>query len=236
MAFKMKGYQAHSKSPMKIKGVWQSMKKKAGEARDYKKDKTINMSNVVGMSKEEKASRDAFDRQEAARRKAASDKSKQASADHTRKTDLYAEYVKKNPQSDNERHKKAQAYADSKLKEEKATKKKQLASKSPQTEEQAKKDKNKRVPLAKKKTTKILGRERTVHTTKTSTGKTKQVVTRKKAKNGEVEYTSKLKTKSKGNVTKDKGKGVYDKKTGIDKSYSGTFKSGRRGKKVAYND
>lgn len=151
MAFKMKGYQAHSESPMKIKGVWQSMKKKVGEARDYIKDKTVNMSNVVGMSKEEKASRDAFDRQEAARRKAASDKSKQASADHTRKTDLYAEYVKNNPQADNERHKKAQAYADSKLKEEKATKKKQLASKSPQTEEEAKKDKNKRIPLVKKK-------------------------------------------------------------------------------------
>ena len=127
------------------------MKKKVGEARDYIKDKTVNMSNVVGMSKEEKASRDAFDRQEAARRKAASDKSKQASVDHSRKTDLYAEYVKNIPQADNERHKKAQAYADSKLKEEKATKKKQLASKSPQTEEEAKKDKNKRIPLVKKK-------------------------------------------------------------------------------------
>jgi hypothetical protein len=51
MAFKMKGYQAHSKSPMQKGGIWDTVKSKAKQAKDYISERlpsTVNMSNVVG--------------------------------------------------------------------------------------------------------------------------------------------------------------------------------------------
>ena len=148
MAFKMKGYQAHSKSPMKIKGMWSNIKKKAGEARDYIKDKTVNMSNVVGMSKEEKAQRDMINRQKKHR-----GRMDQAADDRKEHYGLMDEYKKSNPKQDNDKQKKAQAYADAKLKENKASRAKKksddLASMSPKTEAESKKKKT--IPLAKKK-------------------------------------------------------------------------------------
>ena len=113
------------------------------------------MSNVVGMSKEEKDQRDMINRQEEKRQKAHRAKMDQAADERKEHYGLMDEYRKNNPKQDNDKQKKAQAYADAKLKENKANRAKKknemLASKSPQTEEQAKKDKNKRAPLVKKK-------------------------------------------------------------------------------------
>ena len=35
MAFKMKGYQAHGKSPMQKNGLWSKIKSKASKAKEY---------------------------------------------------------------------------------------------------------------------------------------------------------------------------------------------------------
>jgi hypothetical protein len=79
----------------------------------------------------------------------------------------------------------------------------------------------------KDKVTKFLGRERTVHYDDDGT---KTVITRKKPKDGEVEYTRKTKFTGKdGKKVKVKGKGTYDVETGGDITYKEKMKRGRRG-------
>jgi hypothetical protein len=68
MAFKMKGYQAHSKSPMQKGGIWETVKSKAKQAKNYIKENmpsTVNMSNVVGLTGQDKKDWDAKNRREA---------------------------------------------------------------------------------------------------------------------------------------------------------------------------
>ena len=83
-------------------------------------------------------------------------------------------------------------------------------------------------PGAFKKETKILGRERTVEKDPRYGNKT--VTIKKKAKDGEVEYRSKIKRKVDGKlVSKVKGKGAYSTKTGATLRDTEKIKRGRRG-------
>ena len=64
MAFKMKGYQAHGKSPMQKNGLWSKIKSKASKAKEYIKDRTINMSNIGGLTGDDKKMWDAKNKAE----------------------------------------------------------------------------------------------------------------------------------------------------------------------------
>jgi hypothetical protein len=79
MAFKMKGYQAHSKSPMKKGGLWDNIKSGVGKAAEYVKDKagefkdkTINL----GLTGQDYKDRQDFNRRERERTQGYIDESK----------------------------------------------------------------------------------------------------------------------------------------------------------------
>ncbi len=79
MAFKMKGYQAYNKSPMKKDGIWSDIKDAVGQAAKYVKDKTVNL----GLTGQDYKDRQDFNRREALEheaRKAASKKRRERSA------------------------------------------------------------------------------------------------------------------------------------------------------------
>lgn len=160
MAFKMKGFQAHSNSPMK-KGPITWIKSKAKQAKDYIADKTVNMSNIGGMSKSDKkifdagnTSMDQFYADSKKRRKAdaAADKAKQAYKDsymtdkigQQRDNESDAQYKRR--MDDVTKHK--QAYADKRYAEDQAKKSKTMT---PKTKDQSTKTKKKNFVAVDKK-------------------------------------------------------------------------------------
>ena len=72
MAFKMKGYQAHSNSPMTKGGLWSNIKDKVGKAAQYVKDKSVNL----GLTGQDYKDRQDFNRRERERTQAYIDESK----------------------------------------------------------------------------------------------------------------------------------------------------------------
>ena len=148
MAFKMKGYQAHSSSPMKKNGLWGKIKDKAKKVKQYVKDKTINMSNVVGNDKETQAMRKAeFDRQDKMLRDQKA-RNLQADKDRKTKTDAYWAYKEEHGKGA-EHHKAATEAGDKAVKESHAKRDADLASHSPKTEKESKEKSNNEGLLAK---------------------------------------------------------------------------------------
>tara|TARA_Y100000004_G_scaffold96046_2_gene107599 strand:+ start:7360 stop:7863 length:504 start_codon:yes stop_codon:yes gene_type:complete len=165
MAFKMKGYQAHSKSPMQKGGVWDTVKSKAKQAKDYISERlpsTANMSNIVGdpefkakMTRQIKAGEEKLKKQ----------KVDQAYRQQKRdKMQAYKEEYRKGPGSkkranetdeqfnrrynDMKRH--AQNYAEKKYAEHVKSESEKMGPKT-QTQSIAERDVKKPVPFAKKK-------------------------------------------------------------------------------------
>ena len=166
MAFKMKGWQAHGKSPMKQGGYWDRFKSWGKEKLQDLSDASVNMSNVAGVDKETRAMWDADLRRQ---QKQAADQKKRHEDARIKEKEMqgYRDAYMNDPiskQRDNEsdsqykrrmsdvtRHK--QMYADKKYNErvaadKAATEEKSLAM-SPRTEAQSKETKS--VPYAKKK-------------------------------------------------------------------------------------
>jgi len=112
MAFKMKGYQAHSKSPMKKDGLWSNIKDKVGKAAQYIKDKSVNL----GLTGQDYKDRQDFNRREALRYdayKAESKKRRERSAKrHEGLIKSYEIYGNRADQKENR-----EAYADQYMKD-----------------------------------------------------------------------------------------------------------------------
>ena len=156
MAFKMKGFQAHSNSPMK-KGPITWIKSKVKQGLDYIDDKTVNMAPI---DKETQAIRDQDAKNQAARTKAlqnrtAKDKITDAAKQKYKDSYMTDPIGKQRDNEDDEQYarrmaditKHKQAYADKRYAEDqardKAKKEKALSSKTPKTKEQSTKTKKK---------------------------------------------------------------------------------------------
>tara|TARA_R110000824_G_scaffold1891_2_gene9284 strand:- start:2596 stop:3132 length:537 start_codon:yes stop_codon:yes gene_type:complete len=121
------------------KSYWQRAKDYANKKREQFKDATVNLSNVVGSSKKEITARRAVEKRTQDERAKITKLRKNISDDREATTKHYKQYVEDNPQQDNDRDKKAKAYAKSQIKENKETKARNLASKSPKTKEESSK-------------------------------------------------------------------------------------------------
>ena len=135
MAFKMKGYQAHGKSPMKIGNLWKNVTSKVKQAKDWVGEKTANMSNVVGLTGQAKKDYDAHnlaERKRYAKLKEQREKNRKYQEAKSKEKKGYASEYKA-PKYDKEKYKSRQEYYDkvtnkeSKLREEYAEKKYQEA-------------------------------------------------------------------------------------------------------------
>jgi len=133
----MKGYQAHSSSPMKKNGLWGKFKEKAKKVKQYVKDKTVNMSNLVGNDPETQAMRKAeFARQD----KMLKDQKKRienSNKDDDARDKAYRDYKDKHGWGADQ-HDAATEAGNQAVKDRYAKVESDLASKSPKTEKESK--------------------------------------------------------------------------------------------------